>query len=189
MRVLWMATELDLTFVHHAWEYDDPRLKEADFLRLNPAGTIPTIEDDGFALSESLAINVYLARTYGGSTGLFPNDPRAQAEVLRWSLWAQGHIEPWVQKDLSLRDVLATLADQTRPVVYHALSILNDVLGRGDWLVGDHFSVADLNIAGVLSPSRSRELDLADYAHVRRWLDRCYARPAALAARKKYASG
>ncbi|HTX49653.1 MAG TPA: glutathione S-transferase N-terminal domain-containing protein, partial [Caulobacteraceae bacterium] len=58
MRVLWMATELGLDFEHDPIAFDDPRLKSPPFLALNPAGAIPTIEDDGFALAESLAINL-----------------------------------------------------------------------------------------------------------------------------------
>ena len=62
MRVLWAAAELGLDYVHVPVPFDDPQLKSAGFLRLNPAGAVPTIVDDGFALSESLAINLYLAK-------------------------------------------------------------------------------------------------------------------------------
>ena len=55
MRVLWMTTELDLDYEHVPYEFDDPRLKQPDYLGLNPAGTIPTLVDGDFALSESLA--------------------------------------------------------------------------------------------------------------------------------------
>jgi glutathione S-transferase len=47
MRVLWMAAELDLEFEHDPVAFDDPWLKSDEFLQLNPAGAIPTIEDDG----------------------------------------------------------------------------------------------------------------------------------------------
>ena len=62
LRTLWLVMELRLEFEHIAYEHDDPRLKEPAFLKLNPMGTIPTIVDDEFALSESLAINIYLAK-------------------------------------------------------------------------------------------------------------------------------
>jgi glutathione S-transferase len=64
MRVLWLAAELDLAHEHVPYEFDDPALKRPAILRLNPAGAIPTIVDDGFALSESLAISLYLAKKY-----------------------------------------------------------------------------------------------------------------------------
>ena len=40
--------------------------RSPEFLRVNPNGHIPTIEDDGFVLHESLAINLYLAKKHGG---------------------------------------------------------------------------------------------------------------------------
>ena len=63
MRVLWMAAELGLKYTHVPLEFDDPSLKQPEFLRLNVAGAIPTIVDDGVAVSESLAINLYLAKS------------------------------------------------------------------------------------------------------------------------------
>ena len=65
MRTLWMAQELGLDYEHVPIAWDDPWLKSPEFLRLNPAGTIPTIDHDGFGLGESLAINMYLAKTFG----------------------------------------------------------------------------------------------------------------------------
>src|SRR5580704_14473968 len=86
LRVLWAAAELGLDYTHVPLESDDPKLKSADFLKLNPAGSIPTIVDDGFALSESLAINLYLAKTYGsdGPAPLYPKTGRGEAEAWRW---------------------------------------------------------------------------------------------------------
>lgn len=95
MRTLWIAAELQLTFEHAPWSWDDPRLKEPAFLALNPAGTITTIVDEGFALSESMAISLYLAKKYGREQpfSLYPGTLESEAQVWRWSLWAQGHIE------------------------------------------------------------------------------------------------
>jgi len=65
MRTLWLAAELGLKYEHVPVQADDSWLKEPAFLRLNSAGTIPTIDHDGFGLGESLAINLYLAKTFG----------------------------------------------------------------------------------------------------------------------------
>jgi glutathione S-transferase len=86
MRVLWMTTELGLDFEHDPIVFDDPRLKSAAFLALNPAGAIPTIDDDGFALAESLAINLYLAKKHDLG-GLYPTTLEGEAQAWRWSLW------------------------------------------------------------------------------------------------------
>ena len=107
LRVLWTAAELGLDYEHVPLAFDDPALKSAEFLKLNPAGAIPTIvDDDGFALSESLAINLYLAKTYGAGS-LYPPTPHGEAQAWRWTVWAQGHLEPWVQQEAPLAGLRA----------------------------------------------------------------------------------
>ncbi len=188
MRVLWAAAELGLTYEHIPLEFDDPALKQPDFLSINPAGSVPTIVDDGFALAESLAINLYLAKKFGsdGHDALYPTSIEEEALVWRWSLWAQVHLEPWVQRDLLLEGLRAAIGDHTPAIVEAALTVLNDALSNREWLVGEHFTVADLNVAAVLSPSRSAHLDLRSHSLVNDWLKRCYGRPAALATRKRF---
>jgi glutathione S-transferase len=169
--------------------WDDPLLKAPDFLQLNPAGTIPTIVDDGFALAESMAINLYLAKKYGSqcSPPLYPESPEEEAQVWRWSLWAQGHLEPWLQRDANLEAVRIAASDAAKAAVQTALSTLDRVLSERVWLVGDHFTVAELNVAGVLSPSRMDGGQLDRHRHASAWLARCYDRPAARATRSRFA--
>ena len=190
MRVLWMAAELELEFVHIPIEFNDPALKDPNFLALNPAGAIPTIVDGQFSLSESLAINFYLAKKYGtgGPEPLYPSTIEGEGDVVRWSLWAQGHLEPWIQKDLLLAELIETIGHRAEQVVMTSVAILDRALSDRNWISGEHFSVSDLNVAGVLSPSRSALLDLSDYRNVSDWLYRCYARPAAVATRKQLTS-
>jgi|SRR5580658_7911101 len=184
-RVLWMAAELGLDYVHDPIAFDDPALRSPAFLVLNPAGAIPTIEDDGFALPESLAINLYLAKKYAPGV-LYPATLEGEAQVWRWSLWAQGQLEPWVMRDALLAEVRAAIAGLAGPVIAQSLETLERALSGRDWLVGDAFTVADLNVAAVLSPSRAEHLDLTPYPRVADWLARCYARPAAIATRARF---
>lgn len=188
MRVLWAAAELGLDYDHVPLAFDDPALKQPDFLAINPAGAVPAIVDDGFALAESLAINLYLAKKYGseGPEALYPATPEGEAQVWRWSLWAQAHLEPWVQRDRLLADLRAAIGHNAQGVARPALDLLDGRLAAHGWLVGDRFTVGDLNVAAVLSPSRAAELDLSEHVHVRDWLARCYGRPAAVATRRRY---
>jgi glutathione S-transferase len=186
MRVLWAAAELGLDYVHVPVPFDDPQLKSAEFLRLNPAGAVPTIVDEGFALSESLAINLYLAKAYGAGW-LYPETKEGEAQAWRWTLWAQGHLEPWVPYDAPLVQLRAAMGEAARAVVRPALGLLDRTLDDRAWLLGDEFTVADLNVACVLSPSRAARLDLSPFPQVHDWLARCYARPAAVATRTRFA--
>ncbi|MBA4011409.1 MAG: glutathione S-transferase family protein [Phenylobacterium sp.] len=183
IRVLWMAAELGLEYEHVPLEAADPALKSPAFLKLNPAGAVPTIVDDGFALAESTALNLYLAKTYGCG-GLYPPTAHAEAGVWRWSLWAQAHLEPWLQRDASTAELRAQAGESMAQLALASLQVLDAALTGREWLVGDDFTVADLNVAGVLSPSRTAELDLEPFGAVQRWRSACYQRPAALAARQ-----
>jgi glutathione S-transferase len=186
LRVLWMAAELGLDYEHDPVAFDDPALKSPQFLRLNPAGAIPTIEDDSFALAESLAINLYLAKRHGLGR-LYPGTLEGEAQAWRWSLWAQGQLETWVMRDALLAEVRAAIADHVGPVIAAALATLERALENRSWLIGETFTVADLNVAAVLSPSRAEHLDLAPYPNAAAWLARCYARPAAVETRRRFA--
>lgn len=190
MRTLWIAEELGLAYTHVPVAFDDPALKEAEFLRINPAGAIPAIVDDGFALSELLAINLYLAKKYGstGATPLYPGSDQGEADAWRWTIWAQGHLEPWVQRDVLRAELRAATERPAQAVVHAALTTLNGALSERSWLVESHFTVGDLNVAAVLSPSRTEHLDLDPFGHIRGWLARCYGRPAALRVRQRFSS-
>jgi glutathione S-transferase len=190
MRTLWAAAELGLGYDHVPVEWNDPALKQPAFLALNPTGAIPAIVDDGFALGESLAINLYLGKKYGrdGATPLYPGDAHDEAEVWRWSLWAQAHLEPWVQRDARFEALRVSAADTLEAATQAGLATLERALCERDWLVGAHFTIADLNVAGVLSPSRARGLDLGRHPDTAAWLARCYDRPAARATRQRFGS-
>ena len=185
-RVLWMAEELGLAFRHEPYEWNDPRLKSPEFLALNPAGAIPTIEDDGVGLPESLAINLYLAKKHSLG-GLYPATSEGEAQVWRWTLWAQGELEPWLQRETRETATAPTAAELVRPAIERGLGKLERALGGREWLLGDAFTVADFNVACVLSPSRTVHLDLGAYPNIAGWAARCYDRPAAVTARRKYA--
>jgi glutathione S-transferase len=190
MRVLWMATELGLEFSHVPLSFDDPTLKSPDFIRINRAGAVPAIVDDGYALAESLAINLYLAKKYAvaGAASLYPGDLEGEAQAWRWTLWAQAHLEPWIQRDASLADLREAVGHLGNAAAAKALSVLEEVLAGRRWLAGESFTVADLNVAAVLSPSRAENLDFTAYPRVRAWLTSCYQRPAAIAARKLFSA-
>jgi glutathione S-transferase len=135
MRTLWMANELGLDYEHKPLEWSDPFLKSAEFLALNPAGSIPTIVDDGFALAESMAINLYLAKRYGLTRGLYPATLQGEAEVWRWCLWAQGHIEPWVQRDEAVLEVHDAAPAARSRLLEGAMTSLERALASSSWLI------------------------------------------------------
>ena len=80
-----------------------------------------------------------------------------------------------------------TLAEMALTEADKALSQLDTILAKQDWLLGENFTVADFNVACVLSPSRTGPLDMTAHRPTQAWLSRCYGRPAAIAARSRFA--
>ena len=77
LRVLWMAGELGIAYEHKDWRPRSPETRTPEFFALNPNGRVPVIDDDGFVLYESMAINLYLAKKHRST--LCPSDPKLEA--------------------------------------------------------------------------------------------------------------
>jgi len=159
--------------------------RAADYLRLNPNGHIPTLDDDGLVLWESLAINLYLAERYAVAP-LWPAGAQDHGRIYQWSLWAANEVEPLI---VSIARGLAAKSPDA-PAVAAALEqlgailrILEDRLHR-PYLLGDDFTAGDLNLASTLREpgeegvSGIAAIDLAPFSRLARWLDGCSARPA-----------
>ncbi len=178
-RVMWCAKELGLDFEHVDVAWDS--LKKPDFLAINPNGKVPGFSDGKLNLFESLAINLYLAKKYG--TGeLYPTNIEDEARVFQWTLWAatevEGNLLPKLLVKLGiLSDAAAANAAAERART--PLLVLDQHLKNRDWIVGSKFSIADLNVASVVSFARYGEVDISYAPHVVAWLDRCLARQTA----------
>lgn len=185
LRVLWMAGELGIPYEHKDWLPRSPETRTPEFFALNPNGRVPVIDDDGFVLHESMAINLYLARKHGSA--LYPSDPKLEALAWQWSLWETDRLDRQIvnharhTKDLPEAERKPEIAEAAWKEVVPALDVLETTLSKSAWLAGPGFSVADLNVAAALY--RALALDLGKWPHVRAWLNRCWARPAAKRAR------
>lgn len=179
-RTLWMAGELGLSYEHNDILPRSPATKTAEFLALNPNARLPVIEDDGFVLSESMAINFYLAKKH--KSPLYPSDPKNESLALQWSFWetdrTDRQITDYVNNTTGPEDQRnKAVADAAWAALVASLEVLNGALAKTSWLAGPDFSIADLNVAGALY--RALFLDLAAWPNVARWLARCWDRPAA----------
>ena len=187
-RNLWAAEEAGVPYESIATNFSED-VRQPAYLAVNPNGRIPAIDDDGFVLWESLAINLYIAKRYAAGT-LYPARIEDEARTWQWSLWAANEIEkalidlvfnriiyPPEKRD----EALARAAEDKLP---RPLAVLDAHLGRSAYLLGESFTIADLNVAGVMYGSWFNKIDYARWPHVKAWLERCFARPAALRARK-----
>jgi glutathione S-transferase len=181
-RAIWMAEELGLAYEHLPIEIGDAGARAPEFLRLNPNGRLPFIDDGGFVLFESLAITLYLAKKY--SIGkLYPGTPEGEAKAWQWTSWALNEVDRgvniWSLHAVRLppneRD--AAKRDEALKVVAAPFKVLDAALATQDYLLGGDFTVADLNVAAVIS--RAVDMDLAAVPKLKAWLTRCLERPAA----------
>ena len=169
----------------------DFRIGEADtpaFLAINPNARVPVLVDDGFAIYESLAMNLYLARKYPGPlsvTGL-----EAEALAVQWALRVTTEVDKplllaamnhrlFPPEDRDKAEAAMALGKLARP-----FKVLDAHLQHQDYLLGDRFSVADVNVASVMTLIPICGISTDDYPAMTTWLERCQQRPAALAAWK-----
>src|SRR4029078_10409184 len=162
-RALWMAKELGLDYEHDPVESGDAGARTPEFLAINPNGRLPVIVDDGFVLFESLAITLYLAKK-DSSGVLYPGSLEGEAKAWQWSLWAVTEVDRGVNI-WSLHAVRLPEAErdaQKREAALKVLAapfkVLDAAVGKQAFLLGDTFTVADLNVAAVIS--RAVDMDL-----------------------------
>ena len=181
IRVLWMAGELGLEYEHIDYLPRSPGTKTPEYRALNPNGRVPTIDDDGFILSESMAINFYLAKKHGSP--LYPKDPKHEALALQWSLWETDRLDRQIvnyvrhASELPEAERKPDIAKAMWQEVSDSLDVLEIALGKSEWLAGPQFSVGDLNVAGALY--RGLFVDLSKWPKTQAWLKKCWERPAA----------
>jgi glutathione S-transferase len=187
-RNLWAAEEAGVAYENIATDFTEG-VKQPAYLAINPNGRIPALEDGGFVLWESLAINLYIAKRYAAGS-LYPAGLEDEARTWQWSLWAANEIEKSLI-DLVFNRIVYPPEKRDEPLAQAAeeklqrpLAVLDAHLARSAYLLGDAFSVADLNVAGVMYASWFFKIDYSRRPHVKAWLDRCFERPAALRARK-----
>ena len=181
MRPLWMLEELGLPYENVKVSFvNDTRKPE--FLKINPNGHIPVLQDGDLTLWESMAINLYLARRY--DKGLWPKRVEDEGRAFQWSLWAMTELEEPVLTAVMHR--MSLPADQRDPKraddaaerFKTPLGVLNGELAGKAYLLGDAFTVADLNVASVISSAPLGGLDLGLAPHVLAWVVRCTGRRA-----------
>lgn len=182
-RTLWLARELGLDFEQVPVSFADGGTRAPEYLAINPNGRIPAIDDGGFVMWESLAINLYLARKHGG--GLWPDGIENEGRAFQWSFWVVTEVETPLLALLSHRALLPEagrdegVARRNEEKLAAPFTVLDKALGDVDYLAGDRFTVADLNVASVMAWTRHSRMDLAAWPALAGWLDRCLSRPAA----------
>ncbi len=152
--------------------------RSTEYLRLNPNGKVPLLDDQGFLLWESHAIMQYLADTHGGEA-LYPSDMSARADINRWLFWSAYHFTPAVgfisRERISKRmvggsgDPDALEVQRGETLLAAAARVLDAHLEGRRWIVQDRLTLADLAIAAPLMHAEAAELPVAPYTNLQAW--------------------
>lgn len=187
-RNAWMCEELGVKYVKvpvmQAYRLADPYAPDAplntfspEFRKVNPNGHIPTMDDDGLVLHESLAINLYLAKKHGGS--LAARDVREEGLIAMWTLWAATEVEPHSVVIVQNVGKDQRAVDEAASKLPGPFAVLDAALAEGGGhLVGGRFTVADLNVAEVLRYAQPAKALFDAVPNVKTWIEACQARPA-----------
>ena len=178
-RSIWAIEEIGVDYDHVPTSFRGDS-KTEEYLAINPNGRIPALVDGDFKLFESMAINLYLAKKYAPQ--LVPDGLQGEAESYQWGVWGISEIEP-LQMQLVVQNFF-TPEDQRDPAVIGSatkglarpLDVLEATLGRSSYLMGDEFSIVDLNLAGVMELLNMIQFDTSAWPNVERWLAACRGR-------------
>jgi len=139
-------------------------MRSPDFLKINPAGLVPTLLIDGRVLTEVAGILFYLAKRFP-EAGLLPEDIEAQAQAVSWMSFIASTIHPARRQGVEHARSVWLLADKR--------------LGQNEWAVGGRYSIADIHLfrlywrfRGALEPKPG------DFSNVEAHYERVMARPA-----------
>ena len=190
-RNIWLAYELGIPFKHvpviQHYRLKEPlpagvvHTKSPEFLKVNPSGHIPSIDDDGLVLHESLAINLYLAKKHGGP--LAPANVAEDGEMAMWSMWAltervgtPAHASGGGFEAMTLAFMQSGEKAEILKALKGPFAVLDRALAKTGWLVGGRFTVADVNVAEIVRYAAGAKSLFAANPNVKKWYDACVGR-------------
>jgi glutathione S-transferase len=180
-KALWALEELGLKYERIDAGMQFGVNKTPEYLKMNPTGLVPTIDDDGFVLWESHSIVRYLAAKHGAGT-LCPTDLRARADAERWMDWAftfSNAMRPvfWglIRTPAEKRDMKAI--DEARKRCIELLSIPEAALSGKQYVAGKNFTMGDIPLGCEVQRWMRVPIERPAFANVQAWFDRLCARP------------
>lgn len=178
-RSLWALEEVGVKFEHVLVA----ETRKPEYLKINPNGHVPALDDNGTILWESMAINLYIAEKYGKAP-LWPLTVEGHGACYQWSLWAMTEIEtPMI--NIFLHRLMLPAEQRDEKVALAGIEtlkapfkVIDDQLRKSEYLLGKEFTIADLNVASVMSITQYLQLDLSAIPTAQKWLQKCVERPA-----------
>lgn len=183
VRIVWLLEELGLPYELELFKLGDKAMRSPEYLKVNPMGRVPTLEDDDVTLSESTAIVQYVLARYGNGRMVpdtaSPNFPA----YLQWLHYAEGMIMPPVNT-IVVETILLPPERKNQVNVDRATKLLTRMLTAVDqhmtdreYLAGE-FSGADIMTGHACTVSKRLGADVSAMPNVQAYIERVNARPA-----------
>ena len=185
-RPLWALEELGLDYELHLLPFP-PRIRQPQYLEVNPLGTIPAMKDGETFMSESVAIVQYLATRYGPSDLAVPVDDPAYGAWLNWLHFGEATLT--FPQTLVLRyrvlepGRLPEAADDYAKWFLSRLRHVDRALAQGDWLCAGRFTAADISVGYALLLAGQLKLNEKFSPAIQAYWERLKTRPAFKAAK------
>ena len=183
LRVIWLLNELGLEYETHPVDLLKGEGQSKDFLALNPAGKVPVLVDGDLVLTESSAIQLYLAEKHP-EAGFIPESVEERAQMYRWIFFLATEIEQPLWR-IARNTFLYPESKRLPQDVEHAkkecremVAVLEQHMQDREYIVGDSPTVADFNAAYTLDWVNEEEL-LDGAPRLQKYLKTMYARPTA----------
>lgn len=182
-RTLWIARELGLDFEQISLDMQALEHKQPWYLNINPVGKVPAIDDNGYILWESFAINLYLAKKY--DSPLKPKNLEEEGKILQWTFFAATELDgasvQYALHSMFLEPEkrIPAMAQSSLELFQRFMDVVEAEFAKHPYLLGEEFTLADLNLAGSIGFAYRIGMDLSAWPKTSAWLDRCLSRPAA----------
>jgi glutathione S-transferase len=183
LRVIWLLNELGLEYEQVPVALLQGEHLQPDFLSLNPAAKVPVLIDGNQVITESAAIQLYLAEKYP-QAGFIPSAVEERAQMYRWIFFLVTEIEQPLWRIARHTFVypdekrIPQDVELARQECLEMVAVLERHMQERDFVVGDRLSVADFNAAYTLDWANEEEM-LGDAPRLREYLKMMYARPTA----------
>jgi len=151
--------------------------QKPEFLRINPVGKIPAIDDDGFLLFESNAIIKYLADK--SKSPIYPKDLKERVVVDQWIDFGSMHVGAALGRVMYNR-VFAPMRGLTPDeasvkenlgFLDRFLPVVDQQLSKNKYLSGDKITLADINMLALFDPAEVADIDLSKHKNITKWRD------------------
>jgi glutathione S-transferase len=174
-KVMWLVGELDLPHQHIEVGGRFGGLEDSAFLKINPHGRVPVLQDGETAVWESHAILRYLAASFGGQA-MWPEDPASRSLPDRWMDWTQASLQPDFLNGVFWAFYRTPEDKRNWPAIRAALARCAHHFGQLEGqlegrrlLLGDHLTLADISVGTALYRYFELEIDRPSMPNVVRW--------------------